>query len=311
MMQNNNSKSTAISVTAIMAAVILWGCSFVAMRIVLRVLPPTTVVFTRMLTALIVLIPFFGKLRPKDFQIRDLRYIIPMVLFQPCLYFLFESNALTLTTSSQAGVIAASVPVLVAIGARFMFNERISMFTVTGLLLSVGGVIFLTMFQGHDEKAANPVIGNLLEAAAMLFAAGNMLIIKKLSRRYNPWTLTAFQALAGTLFFLPGAAGLVHSGTAVWTPQLIILMVFLGTFVTLGAFGMYNWGISRIDASKASSFINLVPVITIITGWLILGEGLTPVQTAAAAVVLAGVIIGQNSWGAKAGSNKKTAAQAG
>jgi len=235
-------------------------------------------------------LPLIGRLRPRGVYRRgDWRLLAPMVLFQPCLYFFFESYALTFTTSSQAGVIASSVPLWVAVGAALFLAETISRRTLVGIFVSVAGVAGLTLLQPGDENAADPVLGNLLEVLAMASAAANMLIVKRLSARYNPWALTAMQMAVGVVFFLPGLPLLVRSGAAVWTPALVLAMVFLGAFVTLGAFGLYNWGMSRIPASRAAVFINLVPVFAVIFGWTLLGEGLNGPQLAAAAAVLGGV----------------------
>ena len=80
-----------------------------------------------------------------------------------------------------------------------------------------------------------------------------------------------------------------------FTAGLIRTILFLGVFVTLGAFGLYNWGMSRIPAGKASIFINLVPVIAVLIGWLAMGEALTTTQWIAALAVMTGVWISQSA----------------
>jgi len=74
---------------------------------------------------------------------------------------------------------------------------------------------------------------------------------------------------------------------------LIFSIVFLGALVTLGAFGLYNWGMSHIPASRASVFINLVPVTAVAVGWMVMGESLSGLQCVAAATVILGVGISQ------------------
>ena len=70
-------------------------------------------------------------------------------------------------------------------------------------------------------------------------------------------------------------------------------IVYLGIFVTLGAYGLYNFGVSRIPVNQASAFINLIPVFAIFLGWLFLSERLTLMQFAAVALILAGVTFSQ------------------
>ena len=84
-----------------------------------------------------------------------------------------------------------------------------------------------------------------------------------------------------------------RSDPAIWQTDLILALVFLGAGVTYGAFGLYNWGMSRIPASRAAVFINLVPVVAVAFGWAVLGEGLGAGQTLAALAVVGGVAYSQ------------------
>ncbi len=274
---------------AIMAAVLLWGGSFVAMRVAVAALPPMTVMWLRMVIALVVIAPLMPRLARARYHKGDWRMLLPMVLLQPCLYFLLESNALTLTTSSQAGVVSASVPLMVALGAWLFLGERVGRSAVLGLLLSMAGVAVLSLGGGDDGQATAPLLGNLMELGAMACAAGNLLLVKRLCVRYGPWSLTALQVVAGSLFFLPGAWGLWQDPTPLLESRLLFSILFLGSFVTLGAFGLYNWGMSRVAASRAAVGINMVPVVAVLLGWMLLGESLTPVQLGGAGAVLLGV----------------------
>jgi drug/metabolite transporter (DMT)-like permease len=282
-------------IAAILCAVGLWGGSFAAMRFVLQTLNPWSVMWLRMVIPMVLLLPLAGRLKHFQYRCGDWKLLIPMVLFQPCLYFLLESNALRMTTSSQAGVIAAFVPLMVTIGAYLLLAEPVNRRSIWGLAFSMAGVAGLTLMQGDRSQAANPILGNILELCAMGCAAANMLVIKKLSMRYNAWTLTALQVAAGAVFFLPGLWFLIQDRAILFTPDLIRTILFLSIFVTLGAFGLYNWGMSRIPAGKASVFINLVPVIALAIGWLVMGEVLTAAQWMAALAVMGGVWVTQSA----------------
>ncbi len=85
-----------------------------------------------------------------------------------------------------------------------------------------------------------------------------------------------------------------------FVPVPAFAVVYLGAVVTLGAYGCYNFGVSKLPASQATAFLNLIPVFTIILGWLILGEKFNPMQYLAAATVFAGVILSQDFVGGKA-----------
>jgi len=203
--------SRILPTAALLGAVLLWGSSFSAMRMVLNDLNPMAAMFLRLFIGSVCLLPFMGKLVPKNYQKGDWKILLAMVACQPCLYFLFESQALIYTTSSQAGIISACLPLLVAAAAFIFLSEPIKPRTIVGLLLSIFGVVLLTLFQARNATAPNPILGNSLEIAAMIAACGYTIIVKKLTQRYNPWTLTGMQLMAGTLFFSTGLE--IYSGS--------------------------------------------------------------------------------------------------
>jgi len=283
-----------LPVMALVAAVLLWGTSFSTMRTALLVLDTWSVIWLRMAIGLICILPILPRIIPGAYQKGDWKILIPTMMLQPCLYFFLESRALMLTTSSQAGIISSFNPLMVAFGAWLFLSEKITWQNWSGLFLSILGVVLLTLFEGSQNHAANPILGNFLELCAMVAAAANMILIKQLSSRYNPWSLTAMQLMTGVIFFLPGLKSILQAPSDIWTFKLIVTLLFLGACVSLGAFGLYNWGISKVTASRAASFINLIPVTAIIMGWLLLGESLNVIQCGAAGGVIAGVILGQS-----------------
>lgn len=278
---------------ALITATLLWGGSFSAMKSVLKTLHPWTVMWFRMVGASIVLLPFIKRILPKKNMRKDLKFLIPMMILQPCLYFLLESNALKYTSSSQAGIISALVPIFVSIGAYLIFSEKIGAIKITGIILSLSGIIVLTLCQSNNSEAINPLLGNTLEILAMVSAAICILLVKKLSSNFNPWTLTALQVFSGIIFFSPGLAIFILNPPSELSFELPLIILFLGAGVTLGAFGLYNWGITKIEVSKASILINLVPLFAFLFGWFFFGELLNKWQIIAGFFVLTGVTISQ------------------
>ncbi|MCG8566334.1 MAG: DMT family transporter [Desulfobacterales bacterium] len=283
--------SPLIPLAAVIAAVFLWGASFSTMRMAMNQLDPSAVMFLRFAFALTALLPFLGRLWPRNYQAGDWKPLGILVLCQPCLYFLFESRALVYTTSSQVGLISACLPLMVALAARIILKETMKPLTLVGLFLSIAGVVGLTAFQAQGETAPHPILGNIMEILAMACACIYMIQIKQLSNRYNGWTLTAFQIITGTLFFSPGIQGILAAPAGTWTMELIATLAFLGVFVSLLAFGLYNYAMGLLPAARASIFINLIPVIAVFLGWLLLDETLNQIQSIAAAVVIFGVIL--------------------
>jgi drug/metabolite transporter (DMT)-like permease len=293
----SNDSATFWPTAAILAASVLWGSSFAAMKMTIGIFGPWAVMLARMVVAFTVVLFFLRRLWPLPYRSGDWKFIVPFLLFQPCLYFTLEANALRFTSSSQAGLISASVPLMVALGAHLTLGEKVTRGTTIGLFVSLGGVVWLTLAGEVTEAASNPMLGNTLELGAMMTAVGYVLLVKHLSERYNPWALTAMQIIAGTLFFMPiGLVQLIERLPDITLLQALVL-VYLGVGVTLGAFGLYNLGIKYIPANRASAYVNLIPVVAVLFGWVLLGETLNGAQIAAAFCVLAGVWMSQ--WGGK------------
>ncbi len=303
MTNKNSATSNIIPVMAIMGAVLLWGSAFAAMKHLVDTLNPWAVMWMRTGIATLALAPFCARLSGPVKKGKDRKALALMALFMPCLYFLFESYALTYTSATQAGLISASLPLMVAVGAGIFFKEKTTMAGWTGLALSILGVAALTLSGAPSANASNPALGNTLELIAMSCAAGYMLLVKRLSANYGPWTLTAVQNAGGCIFFLPGLYLLLRDGLGNDPLTVLLVAGYLGAFVTLGAFGLYNVGMSRLPAGKASAFINLVPAIAAFFGWIMLGETLTFAQIMASGIIFAGVALAQR--GDRIMKNKK------
>ncbi|MCL6414707.1 DMT family transporter [Aestuariirhabdus sp. Z084] len=276
---------------ALLCAVLLWSSSFIALKIAFDSYSPMAVIFARMITAtfcFILLLPMLG--RPR-YQKGDWRYLVAMAACEPCLYFIFEAYALLNTSAAQAGMISATLPLLVALGAFLFLKEKITRLSLAGFVIAVGGSVWLSLHSPSNEQAPNPLLGNFLEFLAMCCAAGYTLILKHLSSRYRALFLTAVQAWIGSVFFLPLA--LYEGIPTTFELEGILAILYLGVIVTLGAYGLFNYAVGQMPASLATSFINLLPLCTAVLAVLILGETFTLFQVLAAGVVLLGVFIGR------------------
>lgn len=280
------------AMACLVLAMALWGSSFIALKFAFAELPPMWVIFGRMaLGSLVFLLAWRWRGR-LDYRPGDWRYLLALAACEPCLYFIFEALALQHTSATQAGMITALLPLLVAMGAFLFLHERVARSTWAGFLLAVVGAIWLSLASEADSHAPAPLLGNFYEFLAMLCATCYTLLLKFLSERYSPFVLTAMQAFIGSLFFLPLAL-LTEPLPSQFGVLGIGSVIYLGVVVTVGAYGLYNFGVSRLPASQASGFTNLLPVFTLIFAALLLGESLTPMQYAAAALVFVGVALSQ------------------
>lgn len=291
MAQNRTSWAPIVGLTT---AMVVWGSSFIALKVACTAYHPMVVIFGRMFIGSLCFLAFWKKVKESKYQKGDWKPLLLMVMFEPCLYFLFETWAITQTTASQAGMITAMLPLLVAVTAFFILKEKITARTIGGFLIAITGIFILSAGAEASESAPNPALGNFLEIIAMFMATGYTIMIKKLAARYSPLVLTVAQSAAGAVFYFPLMFIPPSNLPTQLDPGGLAAILYLGTIVTFGGYGLYNYGVSRIPASQASAFVNLIPVFAIILGWLILDETFTPLQYPAAILVFAGVFISQD-----------------
>lgn len=288
-MLKSSTRDARLAHAALLASVVLWGGSFIAMKVAVAGYGPMVVVWGRMALASLVFLAASRSLRREIFQVRDIWAILLMAFFEPCLYYLFEGYAVHYTTASQAGMVSAILPLTVAVGARFLLGEHLRASVAVGFVVSLAGVLVLSLGGQATESAPNPPLGNFLEFMAMVSATGYMLLVKRLSARHSPWYLTAMQAVCGTVFFLPAFLWHAPDIPARIALAPTIAVAFLGTFITVGAYGLYNYGMSILPASQAAAYVNVIPVVAVVLGWLMLGEQFTLLQFVGAGLVFVGI----------------------
>lgn len=278
-----------LTTISLIIAMLLWASSFVALKIAFQGYHPMQVIFGRMIIASLCFVVFIPSFRKINWRRRDLKYLLFMGICEPCFYFLFEAKALELTSASQAGMITAMLPLLVAILAWSWLKESISRQTLAGFSLAIIGACWLSLASESSISAPNPLLGNFYEFLAMVCAAGYTVSLKHLTNNYPPLFLTAFQAFIGSLFFFPFLLLPGVGFTIVWETIPALAVIYLGTFITLGAYGCYNFSVSRIPASRAAGYVNLIPVFGIILGMIVLGDTLNLSQWFACGLVFCGV----------------------
>lgn len=277
---------------ALLLAMVLWGSSFIALKIAVTEMSPMVVVFLRMSIGSVAFLVVWPWLRHGfNYQPGDWKYLLGMALFEPCLYFMFEARALQYTSAGQAGMVTAMLPLMVAVAAFFILKERSHWRQWLGFVIAISGVIWMTLATPDNDQASNPVLGNFLEFLAMCSAVGYTLLVKHLTRRYSAFFLTALQSFVGALFFFPLALA------SEWPAEIALstfgILVYLGLVVTLGAYGLYNYSLTYLKATVAAGYTNLLPAFTLLFSMALLGERLITVQWYAIGLVFIGVVLSQ------------------
>jgi drug/metabolite transporter (DMT)-like permease len=132
--------------------------------------------------------------------------------------------------------------------------------------------------------------GDLLIMGAVLTASFYIVAARDLGRDNSAWAITCYQVLYGAMFFAPFFLfEAVRFSFAAISMESLGAAVYLTLCATVLAYLCYNYGLTKIAASRAAVFINGIPVVTTGAAWLILGERLNGIQAMGGGMVLAGV----------------------
>ena len=287
-----------IGILSLIFAMFIWASSFIALKAAMEDLGPFTVIFLRMLIASLCFVYFIKSFLKYDFSKKDIKFILLLALFEPCLYFIFESKALQLTSASQAGMITSLMPIITAMAAGYFLKEIITKQLIFGSLIAMSGAIWLSLQGTTSISSPNPLLGNFLEFLAMVCGAGYTITARYLSDKYSALFITAIQAFIGAIFFTPLFIYEYFTIPLNITMNSFLWVLYLGVVVTLAGYGLYNYALTKIQASKAAVFVYLIPVFTLILAYFVLNEKLSIIEFIACLVILVGVFISEvsSSW---------------
>ncbi|MFL5946027.1 MAG: EamA family transporter [Gaiellaceae bacterium] len=195
-------------------------------------------------------------------------------------------------------------PLLVALWARFVYDEPVRRRIWVALALALAGLVLIVELWEADRPDA---AGLAAAGVAALTYASYILLAERGVRRRDPVSLSAWGFFFATVFWtllapwwdFPGGrvddhvsllGNLASSQLPVWA--LMAWMVVLGTIVP---FGLLVAALRHITATRAGVMAMLEPVLAIVVAWLWLGESLDLTQLSGAAVTLAGIALAQTS----------------
>ena len=285
--KNQNELFAYLSVTI---AVLLYGTTLTSAKICLEYYTTAQLMTFRMLISSICFLPFmFTVYKNINIDFKDIKLILLMVLCEPCLYFIFETNALKYTTSGQAGIVSSLEPVLLVIAARIILKERFVKIIYLGLFISIIGSVLLSLSSDVSELAPNPLLGNFLELIAIILTDTCVITTKYLMEKYPPFYLAGIAVIGGFIFFT--VYNIIEGGSFnVVMNASIFLVLYLG-ILTVVTYALYNFAICTLPAGKFSPFLFLLPVAAVFFGWFFLGETLNMKQFAACILIFLGIYI--------------------
>lgn len=277
--------------------VIIWGLSFLSIKVAVQALGPMTLALSRFTVASVILLTIL-KLREPDANLR--KQDIPLMTISSIvgitLYFFFENYGVKLTTASTASIIIATIPVLTAIADYIFCGSRINAAKVAGITLSFVGVYFIVGDSGKLDFSSDYFTGNLFMLGAALSWVAYSLTTRRLGRHYSNLSLTTYQTLLGTVAIIPFALFEKSDWSAV-DGTIIANVLFLAIFCSAAGYFLYIYTIGKLGVSITTLFINLIPVVTVVGSYFIIGEKISPTQMLGGGIIICAVYIADiNTW---------------
>lgn len=279
---------------AIVATCIMWGLSFLSIKVTVEVLPPMTLALIRFLMASVLLIIVLRwrepktRLSKKDYPLMILAGVIGVTA-----YFYFENTGVKLTTASTASIIIATIPIVTLLADSLFCGNRLSKKKLGSVLLSLIGVYLVVGTNLNELMTSGQGKGYFMMLGASISWVVYTLVTRPLGERYSQLAVVCYQTVFGTIALFPFALlektewNLV-SGTILWN------VAFLGVFCSALGYYLYIYTIYNLGVNVTTLCINLIPVVTVIASYFLLKELINIQQVAGGALVLTAVYL--TSW---------------
>ncbi len=294
-----------LATLAALTAQVIFGFSFMFTKIALNHSSPLTVIADRYIVAFVALTVVMVVTKTKISLKQGIWKLVLMSVFQPLLYFIFESYGIAMTTSAFSSVMISLIPVVSMISGIFILGEVPSPMQYLFTALSVGGVVIMAI-AGNAEGTVAP-LGILLLLGAVLSSVGYNVLSRKISNEFSVFERTYAMTLIGLISFV--AISLIEN---IHNPILIISsfsnplytagIFYLGVVSSVAAFMLMNYANTYLPVAKTTVFSNITTVVSVAAGVIFLNEKLSAEAVISTAMIIIGV------WGVQMLNVKNTKA---
>ncbi len=294
--------ATLLPVLAVGITLLLWSSAFVAIRH-LHAVPPGAMALGRLLIGTVVLALFLVHKRFRRSGAggtprltlptgRDWLPITIIGLLWFGVYMVALNAAEQRIDAGTASMLVQLSPILIAVLAAVFLRERPSRFLAIGLIVAFGGVVLIAVATSRAAPTGGggELLGVLLVLLAAVTYSISVIAQKSVLARVPALEVRFFGCLIGTVCCLPFAGGLisvVRHGQA----DSLWWIGYLGVFPTAIAFFTWAYALTAMTASSLGVTTYLVPPITVLLGWLFLGEVPPLLAVLGGALSLGGVMI--------------------
>jgi drug/metabolite transporter (DMT)-like permease len=283
---------------ALVVVYVLWGSTFVAMRVAVRDVPPLTMSGVRFLVAGLLLYwwcvwqrhrhPEAGWKAPTR---REWRASAILGIALPAAGTGGAAWAEQKIPAGTAALLLATVPLWMIITSRIVDRERISILIVAGLVLGLGGVAVLVdpLSAGSPDLLASGIV----LGGALFWGCGSV-YAKRAPLPGQPFLASGMEMIcAGVTLCVIGAAGgefgRITAASLISTSALAL--GYLIVFGSLLGYSTYEWLLHHASSQLAGTYAFVCPIVAVILGWWLLGEQISVRIVLSAASISVGVAL--------------------
>jgi drug/metabolite transporter (DMT)-like permease len=284
----------------IVLVIVLWAVNLSMIKIGLRSLSPHAFNAVRLglaaLAYLAVLLARPG--RPALGRRGDAWRAAGLGLLGITFYQVFFIRGVSMMNASTASIVMGTSPVFIALLATAVGEERISLAGWLGIAISFGGFLLVVSGENGGLVFTWPVWrGAVLILLANGCWAAYTVLAKPVLERNSAFRLAAVGTIAGTLIYLPFAAGdLAQVDWAKIPWQGWGAIAYAGLIAIFLCFILWYQSVKEVGSAKTGVYSNLTPVLSIFFAGRILGERLAAIQAVGAAITLAGVYLTRSGY---------------
>ena len=282
---------------ALIIANIIWGAASAVFTLALENIPPFTLAFLRFLIGAAVLLPLAWKQLNLKFQSRrDFLLLLGMTFSGITVNIIFFFFGIKLTYAMNGPVIASAAPVVTLLVAMLFLKEKFRWKRLLGMILGSLGILVIVFEPLAERGVDGSVLGNFYLILAMLGAVGGTITGRKLVQKYPSSSITFWSFVIGTASFLPLAIS-----ENLKNPQIFRLLdwrgytgiIFGGFLSSAAGYGLFNWGLAKIQASDSVMFNYIDPIAGTILAVLLLQEPITKPFVLGTALIFVGIFIAE------------------
>lgn len=270
---------------------VIWGSTWLAIKIGLQSVPPlfaVTIRFSLAMVILFVILKFRKERLPTD-RVALLLYLTLGILsysFPFALVYWGEQYI----PSGLASILFAVYPFVVALGSHFFLEaERMNVLKMAGILLGFLGVTLIFWTDIHPGEASGWAMIGIL--ASTILQGSSLVIVKKMNRSISPTALS----LGGMVLGVGILAAMAFTFEDIRQIHLdaagIGSILYLASFGTVVTFLTYYWLLNHVQAVYLSLVTLVTPVLAVLLGSIVLDEKLEPNVFSGATLILIGIII--------------------